>query len=248
MRRFLSWVVTLPVLVGFGLCLLVFDIAGRLVRPFSLRGFEYVMAALQRSLVWVFRLAGTRIEVERDPAVLPGTGYVVIGNHQSLFDIAIIGGYLFTNFPKYVAKRELARWIPAVSLNLRHGRNAIIDRSKGRDAIRAIRELGQRSQERNVSAVIFPEGTRSRDGTLGEFKRAGAESLLKTADRLPVITATIDGSWKLLQDRLFPVPYGTRVRLRVGAPIARKPGDAAEMLDLAEAEIRSTLERWRADG
>lgn len=245
MQRVLSWLVTIPVLIGFGLCLLIFDIAGRLVRPFSLRGFEYVMAALQRSLVAIFGLAGTRIVVERDPGVRPGQAYAVISNHQSLFDIAIIGGYLFSNFPKYVAKRELSRWIPSVSLNLRHGRNAVIDRSKGRDAIRAIRDMARDAQDRGVSAVIFPEGTRSRDGTLGEFRRPGAKTLLDAADRLPVISVTIDGSWRLLEHRLFPVPFGTKVRMRVGPPIEREPGDSLAVLDRCEAEIRSTLDRWR---
>ncbi len=248
MRRLRDWVFSIPCVLAFGGCLLIYDIAGRLVRPFSLRGFEYVMAALQRSLVWTFSLAGTRVTIDRHPDLRPGTGYALVSNHQSMFDIVMIGGFLFTNFPKYVAKRELARWIPSVSLNLRWGRNALIDRSSRGQAIRAITEMATDAQARNVSVVIFPEGTRSRDGALKEFKRAGCEAMLGAADQLPVVPVTIDGSWKLFRNNMFPVPFGTRVRLKFGRPIARQPDDAAAVALAAEREIRETLDRWRGAG
>ena len=65
MRRVRDWVFTVPFLIAFGLTLLFYDLVGRIVRPFSLRGFEYVMAALQRTLMNCFRICGTRIRVER---------------------------------------------------------------------------------------------------------------------------------------------------------------------------------------
>lgn len=242
----LDWITTVPLVVGFGLSFLLFDIAGRVVRPFSLRGFERVMAALQWTLVQIFRACGTRIDVDRSALVRSGTGYAVIANHQSMFDIAMIGGLLFTNYPKYVAKRELGRWIPSISLNLRWGGNALIDRRDRAQAVAAITEMAATAQRRNVSVVIFPEGTRSRDGTLGEFRRAGSEALLNAADRLPVVPAAIDGSWKLLRNNLLPVPFRTRVRIRFGDPISRRAGDAAEVAEEARAWIAATLDGWRS--
>jgi 1-acyl-sn-glycerol-3-phosphate acyltransferase len=244
-RRLFEWIPTVPFLLAFGLTLVVFDIAGRLVRPFSLRGFEYVMAALQRTLVALFVICGTRVLVERPASVRPRTGYVVISNHQSLFDIAIMGGTLFTNFPKYVAKQELGRWIPSISLNLTRGGNALIDRTDRRQAITAIREMATRAQERGVSVAIFPEGTRSRRGALGEFKRAGAIALLRHADSLPVVPMAIDGAWRLLEHDLMPVPFGSTVRVRFGEPIERHPGDEDAVLSAAEEFIASTLSEWR---
>ena len=223
-----SWIVTVPFLLVFGLTLLVFDVVGRLVRPFSLTAFEWVMATLQRTMLWVFRLFGTRIEVDKHPGVEPKQGYVVIANHQSLFDIALIGGVLYSNLPKYVAKRELGRWIPSVSLNLKQGGHALIDRGDSASALEEIAALGRRAQERNRSAVIFPEGTRSRGSELRPIRRAGAEALLAAADRLPVVPVALVGSWRL--NRLVPFTPGTRVRIRVGAPLARTADDAAERL------------------
>jgi 1-acyl-sn-glycerol-3-phosphate acyltransferase len=244
MKRVVDWIVTVPFLMLFGLALLVFDIVGRLARLFGIRPFEYVMAALQRTLMWVFRVAGTRWEIERDSEIQTHQGYVIISNHQSMIDIVLIGGLLFTNFPKYVAKKELGRWIPSISLNLRWGGNAVIDRQDRRQALRAIGQMASEAQERNVSVVIFPEGTRSRDGRLGEFKEAGARHLLKGASQLPVVTAAVDGAWKL--GNMVPIPFGTRVRIRFGRPIPRQEGeDFTELVARARQEIADTIEAWR---
>lgn len=229
MRSLLSWIVTVPFLLGFGLLLLFFDILGRLVRPFSLRGFEWVMAWLQWSLLGLFRLFGTDIEVEKPDDLAPGTGYAILSNHQSMLDIVMIGGLLVSNFPKYVAKKELSNWIPSVSLNLKWGGNAVIDRSDARQSIRAIKEMAQTAQQRGVSVVIFPEGKRSRDGSLLPFKTAGARSLLAAADQLPVVPALISGSWRL--NRLFPFQPGSKVKIIFGSPLGRSPGDEMEKID-----------------
>lgn len=245
MRRALAWIPTIPFLLAFGLALVVFDIAGRVVRPFSLRAFEYVMAGLQRTLTALFVICGTRVELERPASIRPHTGYAVISNHQSLLDIAIIGGMLFTNFPKYVAKKELGRGIPSISLNLKRGGNALIDRTDRRQALRAIRDMAVTAQERGVSVVIFPEGTRSREGTLGEFKKAGSIALLRHADALPVVPMAIDGAWKLIEHNMMPVPWGMTVRVRFGEPIPRTPGDEEAVLAKAQAFISATLDEWR---
>lgn len=239
MKKLWNWVVTIPFLVVFGLVLLVYDIVGRIVRPFSLTGFEWVMGALQRTLVGVYRLFGTRLEVERSPGVRPRTGYVVISNHQSLYDIVLIGGLLFTNLPKYVAKSELGRWIPSVSLNLKQGGHALIDRGDSSQALDEIRGLGERVQARNRSAVIFPEGTRSKDGSLQPFKRAGARALLAAADQLAVVPVAIQGSWRL--NKVWPFHPGAEVRIKIGDPLPRTPDDGAERLREAHDWIAARL-------
>ena len=244
MKRIRDWIFTIPFLVAFGFGFVFFDVLGRIVRPFSLRAFEYVMAMLQRYLMNTFRICGTKIIVERSPAIRPRTGYAVVSNHQSLLDIVMIGGLLFTNFPKYVAKKELSRGIPSISLNLRWGGNALIDRKDRSQAFRAIKAVAERAQERGVSVAIFPEGTRSRDGRLKEFKRGGTAIMLSAADQLPVVPVTISGSWRLAEKNLTPVPFGCEVRIRFGDPIDRHPDDVDELLTTVREQIRSTLEAW----
>jgi 1-acyl-sn-glycerol-3-phosphate acyltransferase len=245
--RFLDWIASLPFLVAFGSILVLFDPLQRLARLFGQRPQEIVAGCLQVSLVGACRLCGTRLEVERAPGVRPNTPYLLIANHQSMFDIPILGSLLFTNYPKYVSKRELSHWIPSISYNLRRGGNALIDRADRAQAVDAIRELGERAQARGVSVVIYPEGTRSRAGELKPFKPAGAITLLQAAPALDVVPVVIDESWRLLCHNLLPVPFGTRIRVRLADPIARSTeGDPARILDRARTEIEETLLRWRA--
>jgi 1-acyl-sn-glycerol-3-phosphate acyltransferase len=243
-----DWVFSLPFLAAFGLVLVVFDPLQRVARLFGPRPHEIVAGLLQASLLAVFRLCGTRLEVDRSPAVAPRTPYVIIANHQSMFDIPILGALLFSNFPKYVSKRELARWIPSISYNLRRGGSAIIDRGDRAQAERAIRALGARAQERRVSVVIYPEGTRARTGELGRFRHAGTLALLEAAPRLAVVPVAIDGSWRLLCHNLTPVPFGVRIRLRFGHPIPRgEADDDPDIFERARAEIEDTLRLWRSE-
>jgi 1-acyl-sn-glycerol-3-phosphate acyltransferase len=243
--RAVDWALTVPFLVAFGGVLVAFDPLQRVARLFGRRPHEVVVGALQTSLVASFRLCGTRIEVERAPGVRPNTGYVLIGNHQSMFDIPILGSLLFSNYPKYVSKRELARWIPSISYNLRRGGNAVIDRSDRDQALAAIRTLGGTAQERRVSVVIYPEGTRSRAGELRPFKPAGTLALLEAAPDLPIVPVAIDESWRLLSHNLLPVASGVRVRVHLGEPIERGAAPAPALLERARDEIERTLARWR---
>jgi 1-acyl-sn-glycerol-3-phosphate acyltransferase len=244
-RRARDWIFTVPFVIAFGGTLVAFDIVGRIVRPFSLKGFERVMAGLQRTLVALLAISGTRVHVDRSPLIERGRGYAFISNHQSLFDIPLIGGLLPRSYPKYVAKKELGRWIPSVSLNLRRGGNALIDRNERVGSVRAIEAMARTAQERNVSVVIFPEGSRSRDGELRRFRPSGTAAMLATADRLAVVPVAIDGSWRLLLHNLLPVPFGTTIRVKLGDPIARIKDDATSVAAAAEAWIHATLADWR---
>ncbi len=245
--RAIDWLTTVPMLIAFGITLVVGDVGARLARLFGLRAMEIAVGVAQRALIWCFRISGVKLTVERHPAVLPGRGYLFISNHQSLFDVPIFGGILFSNYPKYVAKKELGKWIPLISFNLKHGGNVLIDRDNRIEAVRAIREFGRTCEERNVSAVIFPEGTRSRDGHLRDFKTAGTVMLLEAAPSLPVVPAAIDGSWKLLMNKMFPIPFGTRVRIRFGEPIDRDGIVAADLVETARRTISATLDEWRTE-
>ena len=246
MKRIVDWVFTIPFLVAFGGVLAVFDPLQRIAYRFGQRPQEIVAGSLQVALVWAFRICGTRLEVERSPRVRPRSPYVLIANHQSLFDIPIFGSILFSNFPKYVSKRELANWIPSISYNLRRGGNAVIDRKDRAQALAEIRALGERLRAWNVAAVIYPEGTRSRNGELGPFKPGGTLELLEAAPDVPVVPVAIDDAWKLLRHNLLPVPFGTRVRVRIGDPIPRTPGeDRFALLARAREEIAGTLDAWR---
>jgi len=241
-----DWFFTLPFLTLFGLILLVFDVAQRIARLFGRRPHEYVVGALQWSLLHAFAICGARLQVERSPHVRPHTPYLIVANHQSMFDVPIFGALFFTNFPKYVSKRSLAKWIPSISYNLRRGGNALIERGDPEQAVGAIRHLAAEVRRRGVSAVIFPEGTRARDGEPGKFRPRGTLALLDAAPETAVVPVGIDGSWHLLRHNLLPVPFGVTVHVWIGDPIPRRTGeDRQALLTGVEESIRAALHRRR---
>jgi 1-acyl-sn-glycerol-3-phosphate acyltransferase len=240
-----DWLFAIPTLVAFGLSLVVFDILGRIALLFGLRPFEWTMAALQRVLLSVFAISGVRFDVEGLDGFDASGGYLFISNHQSMYDVPIFGGILIRNFPKYVAKRSLARGIPAISLNLRRGGNALIDRGERTRAMAAITEMAAECQSRDVSAAIFPEGTRSRDGSLGEYRVGGVAALMEGAPNLEIVPTVIDGSWKVFSNNMFPVPFGTHVKVAFGEPIRRGPDEDPEaVLEQCREWAAETLIRW----
>lgn len=228
MRTLRDWLFSIPTVLAFGLTLIVFDLAGRVALLFGLRPFEWVMAGLQKTLLAVFLISGVRFDVEGLDHFEPTGAYIFVSNHQSMYDIPIFGGILVRNFPKYVAKQSLARRIPSISLNLRRGGNALIDRDDKDHALAAIAEMAENCQRRDVSAVIFPEGTRSRDGSLGGYRSAGLGALMEGAPDLEIIPAVIDGSWKVFANNMFPIPFGTKVRIKFGEPLSRWSTESAE--------------------
>jgi 1-acyl-sn-glycerol-3-phosphate acyltransferase len=247
MARFLDWPATLVLAVAFGLVLVVFEPIQRIAKAFGKRPHDWAVACMGTALVTTFRLTGLRLSVERSPLVRSHTPYLVISNHQSMFDIALLLHVLFTNFPKFVSKRELARRIPSVSYNLRRGGNCIIDRDDAGQAVEAITALGRRVEERGVSAVIFPEGTRARHGELGPFKPRGTLALLEAAPDTEILPVTIDDSWRLMQSNFWPIPFGVRVRVRIDDPIPRRPGESLpELLDTVRTRIAKNLDAMRA--
>ena len=242
-----DWFFSILTVVAFGLTLLVFDLMGRVALLFGLRPFEWVMAWLQRSLLAIFRISGVRFDIEGLDGFAASGGYLFVSNHQSMYDIPIFGGILVRNFPKYVAKKSLASGIPAISLNLRRGGNALIDRGDRDQAMTAISEVAHECQHRKVSAVIFPEGTRSRDGSLGEYRVGGVAALMSGAPDLPIIPTVIDGSWKVFANNMFPIPYGTHVRVRFGDPIQRSPDeDPAEITQRCAQWADEVLKEWNS--
>lgn len=247
MARLLDWPMTIVFAVAFGLVLAIFEPIQWIAKAFGKRSHDWAVACLGTALVESFRITGLRLTVDRSPKVEPHLPYLIVSNHQSMFDIALLLHLFFTNFPKFVSKRELARFIPSVSYNLRRGGNCLIDRDDPAQAVEAITELGQRVEKRGVSAVIFPEGTRARRGELKAFKPRGTVALLAAAPATPVVPVTIENSWRLMQRNFWPIPFGVRVRVRIDDPIAREPHeDHAALIERVRTQIEANLARMRA--
>ena len=225
MKRITDWILSIVGVVVIAILLVIHDPILKIGARVNRRHQERGISRLSRMCVNYFRLFGTKAKVEHNEGMIPGRGYIVISNHQSMVDIPLLLAYLPENTPAFVSKRVLGRWIPSVSHHLRFSGSALIDRHDARQSLRAIRETARSAQQRNGTVVIFPEGTRSRDGRLQEFQTAGSVILLRHAPALPVVPATVDGAWDMLSDKLVPARFGTSIRLKFGDPIQRRPDE-----------------------
>jgi 1-acyl-sn-glycerol-3-phosphate acyltransferase len=138
------------------------------------------------------RLGGFRVRVEGTGELPPG-GAVLVANHQSLVDIPLLLS-AFRRPVKFLAKREL-REIPLFGRAMQAAGNIFVDREDPRDAVRMLQEAAARVRGGDL-LVVFPEGTRSADGSIGEFK-PGAFFLAQRSGA-PVVPVYIDGGNRAL--------------------------------------------------
>src|SRR6202044_2998737 len=120
---------------------------------------------------------------------------------------------------KFISKIELTKGIPSVSFNLKYGGAANIDRKDQRQSIMEIVKLGTRMKENKWSAVIFPEGTRSKNGKVKPFRAAGVATILKKCPDALIVPVVIKNSWVIVKYGYYPLNTFTPMSLEVLAPI-----------------------------
>lgn len=193
------------------------------------------------------KIIGVKIIVERLSEIDPHTQYIIAANHQSFLDIPFLRILYRERNPRFVAKLELSRFIPSISVDLRVGEHALVDRSNARQAIKALEKFCARLRETKNYAVIFPEGTRARDGRLKKFHGAGFLKLLSELPDAPVLPITIDGSWVIGARKFGPIPRGITVRVVVGKPIVRSPEKSSQdILKETYETIKMTMTNLRS--
>ena len=138
-----------------------------------------------------------KLQIRGREKIEKGQSYVFCANHQSMMDIVILYR-LFLHF-KWVSKREIFR-VPFLGWNMRLNNYLSLDRSSLSSQIRMMKE-GEALLRRGSSLMIFPEGTRSKDGNLGRF-RDGAFILAQKTDS-PVVPVVLKGSGDVFRDGAF---------------------------------------------
>jgi 1-acyl-sn-glycerol-3-phosphate acyltransferase len=136
------------------------------------------------------RIPPVTLHVEGLDHVDPQKRYVVMANHLSMFDIPLLF-YVLPLHGRFLSKKEVFK-IPLVGQAMRTIGIIEINRQAGGSSRQAINEGVRIAAERGYSLLIFPEGTRSRDGTLLPFKKGAARIAIDT--QLPVLPVVIEGS------------------------------------------------------
>ena len=172
---------------------------------------------------------------------LPEGPFILMSNHQSNFDILA----LIATIPRriyWIAKKELFD-IPIFGSSMRRGGYIPLDRSDGRKALKSMDNAAAIIRQ-GSSVVMFPEGTRSRDGRLLPFKRGGF--MLAVRAGVPVIPVTISGSGQVNPGGAIKLFSGTITLLLhppVTVPEGLKKGAAEEwLMEKVRSIITSGLE------
>ena len=220
MRKLLAYPLTVLYLFVFGVILLIFHpIQWICFNGFGYQAHKKSVDALQFWLVRCLHLLGTRLTWNNPHHIPKNRPLIIVSNHQSMYDISPIMWFLRTYHIKFVSKKELGKGIPSVSYNLRHGGSVLIDRKNPRQALPIMLEFGKYIEDNNRSAVIFPEGTRSKDGHPKPFKTKGLELLFKSAPSALIVPITVNNSWKMLRYGKFPMGIGNHLKFTVHQPI-----------------------------
>lgn len=200
--------------------------------------------------VWswlILATTGVDVTVRGLERLVPGKTYVFVANHQSIYDIPC----LFWHIPfqlRIIAKQSLGSF-PMLGPHLKRTGHMLVDRSKPDKA--GIFGWASRLTSNGLSLIVFPEGTRSRDGRMGKFK--GGSILLAMQAGLPLVPISVVGSRHVMKKGELTTRPG-HVTLIVHEPIETpanpEPGvdEVRELADRVREVIRPAVEEEAARG
>ena len=238
MQKIISYPVSIIYYLAFGLCLVIFHpIQWICLNVFGYQAHKKSVDYLNFFLTKATNLLGTTYHFQNVNRIPKGVPIIFVANHQSLYDIVGIIWYLRRFHPKFVSKKELGKGIPSVSYNLRHGGSVLIDRKDPKQALPAIKSLGEYIEKHRRAAVIFPEGTRSKTGEPKRFSENGLKILCKYAPSAYVVPISINNSWKMVRYGQFPMGLGNRLQFTIHEPMAIKDFSFPELMEKTEKAV-----------
>ncbi len=238
MQKLISYPISIIYYLCFVLNLVIFHpIQWICLNIFGYQAHKKSVDYLNFMLLRCTNLVGTRYTFENREILPKNVPLIFVSNHQSMYDIIAMIWYLREFHCKFVSKKELGKGIPSVSYNLRHGGSVLIDRKDPKQAIPSIKALAEYIEKHKRSAVIFPEGTRSKTGKPKEFAQTGLKILCKNAPSAFVVPITINNSWKMVKFGFFPLGLGNHLTFTVHTPLSVNELSFEEIMKTAESVI-----------
>ena len=175
----------------------------------------------QNILYWIGRtgcqlgltVAGIKVEVQGLEFLNPSQNYLFLANHQSYCDPPAIITTIPLNI-RLILKKELQR-IPLLGIIMNKGGFIFINRCKQIESFKKMVNIVDQLQQ-GYSFLIYPEGTRTRTGHLGSFKKG--VFALAINSKVPIIPITVSGSYALMPPSSFLIKSGT-IKLTLNQPI-----------------------------
>ncbi len=207
---------------------------------FDRRGYTAHRCA--RAWSWlILKTTGVRVTVEGLDRITPGTTYIFVSNHQSIYDTPVV----FSSLPyqlRIIAKESLAKF-PVLGWHLKRGKHLFVDRQ---NPDRAGIFNRWRALVSEASLIVYAEGTRSRDGHVAKFK-AGS-FLLAIEAQLPIVPVAVIGTRRVMPKgrlRTEPADVGLIIHDPIQPPAIDAPTihDARRLAERVHEIVSATVER-----
>jgi 1-acyl-sn-glycerol-3-phosphate acyltransferase len=239
MRKFFGYILSPFTILAFFLVLIVFQpLQWIAYKFFGYTAHKRVVDILNLCLLRTVYLTGNTVIFINKQNLPVGRPIIFLANHQSMFDIPPLIYYLRKYHAKFISKIELTKGIPSISFNLKYGGGANIDRKDSRQSITELVKLANRMKENKWSTVIFPEGTRSKDGQVKFFHSAGVATILKKCPEALLVPIAINNSGKMIKYGYYPLNTFIRMTWEVLEPIEPNGRPVEELVKEAEDRIR----------
>jgi 1-acyl-sn-glycerol-3-phosphate acyltransferase len=204
-----------------------------MISPFDKKGNIVHYVGKFWSLLNIF-LSGTRLTIKGKEKINTKLTYIVMSNHQSLFDVWALIGKIPLQI-RWIVKSEI-RKMPIFGYTLERMGHVYVDR-KNRTAAYISLETASGKIKKGTSVIIFPEGTRSQDGHMLKFHMGGMIIALKSG--VPILPVTVNGSRFVLPKNTLALMPG-KIEIVVGDAIDTRGYDESQKYELMES-IRSAI-------
>lgn len=242
MKKFLGYILSPFSIIAFFLVLCIFQpIQWICYRFFGYRAHKRAVDLLNFFLTSTVYILGNSVTFINKQNLPVGRPIIFLANHQSLLDIPPLIWYLRKYHAKFISKIELTKGIPSISYNLKYGGGANIDRKDPRQSLMEMGKLGTRMKENKWSAVIFPEGTRAKNGQVKTFQAGGIAIILKKCPEALLVPIAIKDSWKMIQYGIYPLNTFTPMTWEILEPIEPDKTSVEELVAEAEQRIKIAL-------
>ncbi len=242
LKDILAYPLTVLHYIVFGFLLLFFHpIQVIAYNLFGKKAHRETVILLNMCLTYSLYFLFSRVKFINTHEIPENVPLILVANHQGTYDIPPIFWYLRKTYPNFVSKIELGKGIPSVSYNLRKGESVLINRKDSRQALQTLMEFGERVEEKKLTAVIFPEGTRSRTGSPKPFRENGLKMMVKKTPSSYIVPISINNSWKLVRKGAFPLGVGVKVIMEVHQPIKSSSMPFEELFKLTEETIHNAV-------
>lgn len=201
---------------------------------------HFCMRRWSRDNLWLSRV---RVQIKGLANIDPDHPVIFVANHSGLHDILSLAAYLPIQF-RWVAKKSLFS-VPFMGWHMRRSGYIPIDRENPREAAKSIIQAAKEIRN-GVSAIAFPEGTRSRTGELGHFHSGAFALALRTG--VPLVPISLEGSYRVILPKTLKVNPGVIVRIKIGNPIdlnAYAKGEKRRLMEDVYGIMNRNLEALR---